>query len=181
MKSLTLIFGTAVAITLASCGQQTYPTGTPSPYPSPYPDRRTSGDYPDDRVIYDEQGRVISRDGRERGNSRNLPQGQGRKGYGSKSAKVYAPGQQKKQGKYYGNGNGSAPQVITVDDRYVQRDSQGRLYYVDQNGNTYYRGSDGRYYLSSQSNQGSVRNNGYDNRGKGKANSNGKGRGKGRN
>ena len=99
----------AVVIFLASCSSTKYPTD-PNTYP--YPDGRSyprQGPYPksnpNEPVVVDRQGRVITRDGRVIGNTRNLPPGQAKKIYGSKSAKVYAPGQRKKvyNDGYYGS------------------------------------------------------------------------------
>ena len=93
----------ASLIFLASCSSTKYPTD-PNNYP--YPDGRTyprQGPYPNgnpnEPVVVDRQGRVITRDGRVIGNTGNLPAGQAKK--------IYAPGQRKKNddGRYYPNSN----------------------------------------------------------------------------
>src|SRR5689334_5781787 len=102
MKKL-LLPSLAAIIFLVSCSSTNYPTDQNDPYPkgksypqqSPYP-------YPnDDGVMVDRQGRVITRDGRVVGNTRNLPPGQAKKIYGGRSAKAYASGQRKKVDRNY--------------------------------------------------------------------------------
>ena len=127
--------------------------------------QKKGGDRDDD----DDDRYDRNRDRRVGNGQRNLPPGQAKKIYGSKSAREHAPGQRKKQNGQYGNNgtygsngtygnNGTVgnngnypPEVISVEDRYVQRDNQGRLYYIDQNGNVYYRGKGGKYYLDHSS------------------------------
>lgn len=143
MKKL-LLSCVVSACLLAGCSTNSYP-GNPTPYPPsqpyPYPERRN------EPVVVTKDGRVISRDGRVIGNTGNLPPGQAKKVYGSKSARVYAPGQRKKHASVY---NSFPPSRIQLNERYAQRDSHGRLYYIDQNGYVYWRGNDGYYYLDSK-------------------------------
>ena len=73
-------------------------------------------------------------------NSGNLPPGQAKKIYGSQSAKAYAPGQRKKY-----------PLVIVYTNEIViNRYSDGRYYYRNNAGYTYWKGNDGRYYLDEK-------------------------------
>ena len=73
-------------------------------------------------------------------NSGNLPPGQAKKIYGGQSAKAYAPGQRKKY-----------PLVIVYTHGIViNRYSDGRYYYRNAAGYTYWKGDDGRYYLDER-------------------------------
>ena len=70
-------------------------------------------------------------------NGGNLPPGQAKKIYGGQSAKAYAPGQRKKY-----------PLVIVYSPGIViSRYSDGRYYYINTEGYTYWKGNDGRYYI----------------------------------
>lgn len=70
----------------------------------------------------------------------NLPPGQAKKIYGGQSAKAYAPGQRKKY-----------PLVIVYTPGIViSRYSDGRYYYRNTAGYTYWKGNDGRYYLDEK-------------------------------
>ena len=70
-------------------------------------------------------------------NGGNLPPGHAKKIYGGQSAKAYAPGQRKKY-----------PLVIIYTPGIViSRYSDGRYYYINTEGYTYWKGNDGRYYL----------------------------------
>lgn len=70
----------------------------------------------------------------------NLPPGQAKKVYGSKSAKAYAPGQRKKY-----------PLVIVYTTGIViKRHTDGRYYYTSSAGHTYWKGNDGRYYIDEK-------------------------------
>lgn len=74
----------------------------------------------------------------------NLPPGQAKKIYGSQSAKAYAPGQRKKYANRY-------PLVIVYTPGIViSRYSDGRYYYRNAAGYTYWKGYDGRYYLDEK-------------------------------
>src|SRR4030095_3805859 len=74
----------------------------------------------------------------------NLPPGQAKKVYGSKSAKAYAPGQRKKYANRY-------PLVIVYTPGIViKKHSDGRYYYRNTAGYTYWKGYDGRYYLDEK-------------------------------
>ena len=74
----------------------------------------------------------------------NLPPGQAKKVYGGQSAKAYAPGQRKKYGNHY-------PLVIVYSPAIViKKHSDGRYYYVNTAGYTYWKGYDGRYYIDEK-------------------------------
>ena len=74
----------------------------------------------------------------------NLPPGQAKKVYGDKSAKAYAPGQRKKSVTRY-------PLVIVYTPGIViKRYTDGRYYYTNTAGYTYWKGYDGRYYLDEK-------------------------------
>src|SRR6187399_3472052 len=73
-------------------------------------------------------------------NGGNLPPGQAKKIYGDQSAKAYAPGQRKK-----------CPLVIVhTTNIVINRYSDGRYYYRNTAGYTYWKGDDGRYYLDEK-------------------------------
>ena len=74
----------------------------------------------------------------------NLPPGQAKKVYGGQSAKAYAPGQRKKYGNRY-------PLVIVYTPAIViKKHSDGRYYYINTAGYTYWKGYDGRYYIDEK-------------------------------
>jgi hypothetical protein len=74
----------------------------------------------------------------------NLPPGQAKKVYGDKSAKAYAPGQQKKYETRY-------PLVIVITPGLViSKYNDGRYYYKNAAGHIYWKGHDGRYYLDEK-------------------------------
>jgi hypothetical protein len=101
--SLVLII--AASETFFGCSSNSYPgsgqypdarqypyPGNQHPYPGnqyPYPNYPTRGGR-NDEVIVTKDGRVIDRNGRVVGTARNLPPGQAKKLYGSKSARDYA-------------------------------------------------------------------------------------------
>lgn len=145
MKKLLLLSVVAASL-LVGCSRNSYPGTTPYPSPQPYPYPAPQPSPRDEPVIVTKDGKVISRDGRVVGHTGNLPPGQAKKVYGSKSAKVYAPGQLKKQGNVY---NSFPPSKILIDERYAQRDKYGRLY-IDQNQYVYWKANDGYYYLDSK-------------------------------
>ena len=77
----------------------------------------------------------------------NLPPGQAKKIYGSKSARPYAPGQRKK----YGYVNRRYPLiVIRTPDIRIGRYNDGRYYYRNPEGYMYWKGYDDRFYLDEQ-------------------------------
>lgn len=77
-------------------------------------------------------------------NPGNLPPGQAKKIYGGQSAKAYAPGQRKKYGTRY-------PLVIVYSPGIViSRHIDGRYYYRNAGGYTYWKGNDGRYYIDEK-------------------------------
>ncbi|MEO5783365.1 MAG: hypothetical protein ABIQ07_08850 [Ginsengibacter sp.] len=102
-------------------GQVRYPNNTNgTTYPSNYPDygvgryprtstRQSDGSiiYPDGRIVYPD-GTIRYPDGRVYSRSRNsrwIPPGQAKKMYGSKSARQYAPGHNKKRDRDYEDDN----------------------------------------------------------------------------
>jgi hypothetical protein len=74
-------------------------------------------------------------------NGGNLPPGQAKKIYGDQSAKAYAPGQRKKSGNRY------TLVIVRTPDIVISRHIDGRYYYRNAEGYTYWKGNDGRYYL----------------------------------
>jgi hypothetical protein len=183
MKSFLL--AVSAALLLTACSRTNYPGSEPYPVPpgqpvpgdTRYPDQsRIPGDpnpYPtgDTRSSYPREGQTdgvvtIIRTGSV--NSEGLPPGQAKKKYGGKSARVYAPGQQKKNG---GAGNGIAT-VISVPDRYASRSNSGQLYYSYRS-NTYWKQNDGYYHLNISDNNAQVYQNG-DKKNKSKAKGKGK-------
>jgi len=73
-----------------------------------------------------------------------LPPGQAKKIYGTKSAKVFAPGQQKKHGAYYPLIIVRTPGII------ILRHADGRNYYKNADNYIYWQGADDRFYLDDQ-------------------------------
>lgn len=118
--SLLLIFVIAV-----SCRSNRSTTGRQYPR-NPTPTETPTKTYP----VYVDAG--------------NLPPGQAKKVYGSQSAKAYAPGQQKKYANRY-------PLVIVYTPGIViNKYSDGRYYYRNTAGYTYWKGHDGRYYIDEK-------------------------------
>lgn len=77
--------------------------------------------------------------------SEKLPPGQAKKVYGDKSAKEYAPGQQKKQ--VYSR---KFPLIIIrTPDIVIKKHNDGRYYYQNSEGYYYWQGSDDRFYLDA--------------------------------
>jgi hypothetical protein len=104
---------------LASCARTNYPERRPYPQ--------------DDGVYYP--------------NGRNLPPGQAKKVYGHRSAKVFAPGQQRHRQPPYGY---RPPLVIIISDHLAYTDRNGARYYDNEYGYRYWRNRDGKYYLDNQ-------------------------------
>lgn len=106
---------------------RTYPRGNPTdPYPD-YPRR----DYPVYRGSDPNPG--------------NLPPGQAKKVYGGKSAKVYAPGQRKKYAyRRYPLIIRRTPEIV------IRRADDGRYYFRNEAGLTYWSGYDDRLYLDQK-------------------------------
>ena len=75
--------------------------------------------------------------------SEKLPPGQAKKVYGDKSAKEYAPGQQKKQV----NSRKYPLIIIRTPDIVIKKHNDGRFYYQNPEGYYYWQGSDDRFYL----------------------------------
>ena len=72
-----------------------------------------------------------------------LPPGQAKKVYGDKSAKAYAPGQQKKNG----NSRGFPLIIIRTPDIVISKHIDGRYYYQNSAGYYYWKGNDDRFYI----------------------------------
>src|SRR4030095_5136254 len=88
-------------------------------------------------------------------NPQNLPPGQAKKVYGSRSARPYAPGQQKK----YGHSYRRYPLIIIrTPDIIIRRHNDGRYYYRNPEGYMYWKGYDDRFYLDEKY----LNNNTYD-------------------
>lgn len=77
----------------------------------------------------------------------NLPPGQAKKIYGSRSARPYAPGQRKKYGYTYRR---YPLIVIRTPDIIIGRYNDGRYYYRNPDGLMYWRGYDDRFYLDEK-------------------------------
>jgi hypothetical protein len=175
MKSFLLAISAALLLT--ACSKTNYPGSEPYPVPpgqpvpgdTRYPDQsRIPGDpnpYPtgDSRSTYPREGQtdgVVTIIKTGNANYEGLPPGQAKKKYGGKSAKVYAPGQQKK------NGGAGIATIISVPDRYASRANSGQLYY-NYRGNVYWKQNDGYYHLNS-SNNNTYQKEGKKNKSKGK-------------
>lgn len=173
MKNFFITSLSATILLFTSCSESTYPTSS-DPYPggqNPYPGGQNP--YPNEPVVIGQDGRVINRDGRQARSRINLPPGQAKKVYGGQSAKVYAPGQQKKNGG--GVYQNLPPNRIAVNDRNAKRAANGQYYYTDRNGYVYWKANDGYYYLDSKYNRTNTKNNKH---GNGKNNYKGNGKGK---
>lgn len=146
------LLAASLVVALTACSRRTTPTNDPYPpadprypspgetrYPSPYPSEDNSRTYP----VEGQRDGVVTVIRTSDVNAENLPPGQAKKKYGSKSAKVYAPGQRKKNG----GAGGKMVTVISVPDQYASRSTTGQLYYVYR-GNTYWKQSDGYYHLA---------------------------------
>jgi len=111
-----------ILIIAISCRSSRYSTGTQYPVNSLPPTQTSTNTYP------------------VQTNGGNLPPGQAKKIYGGQSAKAYAPGQRKKY-----------PLVIVYTTNIViNRYSDGRYYYRNTAGYTYWKGDDGRYYIDEK-------------------------------
>jgi hypothetical protein len=111
-----------ILIIAISCRSSRYSTGTQYPVNSLPPTQTSTNTYP------------------VQTNGGNLPPGQAKKIYGDQSAKAYAPGQRKKY-----------PLVIVYTTNIViNRYSDGRYYYRNTAGYTYWKGDDGRYYIDEK-------------------------------
>lgn len=75
-----------------------------------------------------------------------LPPGQAKKVYGSRSARPYAPGQQKKYGTY----RRYPLIIIRTPDIIIGRYNDGRYYYRNPEGYMYWKGYDDRFYLDER-------------------------------
>ena len=122
LKALSLLLILVIAV---SCRNSRSTTGRQ--YPRSTPTETPTKTYP---PVYAEGG--------------NLPPGQAKKVYGGQSAKAYAPGQRKKYANRY-------PLVIVYSPAIViKKHSDGRYYYVNTAGYTYWKGHDGRYYIDEK-------------------------------
>jgi hypothetical protein len=133
------LLGACIAMAIAACSRTSYPT---DPYPPTDP--RYPNPPGDNGRPYPAEGQkdgvvTIIRTGDS--NYDNLPPGQAKKKYGSQSARIYAPGQRKKNGGY-----NRIATIISVPDLYASRATSGQLYY-NYRGNNYRKENDGYYYL----------------------------------
>lgn len=146
------------AVLFTACSKTSYPT-TPSPvpgdprypdqsrrYPDQNPNPNDSRTYPTDYPKEGQKDGVVTIIKTGNSNNEKLPPGQAKKKYGGKSAKVYAPGQQKKNGNQAGMAT-----VIAVSDVYASRSNSGQLFYVYR-GSTYWKQNDGYFYLEGYNN-----------------------------
>ena len=123
LQAVSLLLILVVAV---SCRSSRSTTGRQYPRNPGYPTQTPTKTYP----VYVDGG--------------NLPPGQAKKIYGGQSAKVYAPGQRKKYANRY-------PLVIIhTADIVISQHSDGRYYYRNTAGYTYWKGYDGRYYLDEK-------------------------------
>jgi hypothetical protein len=151
-----------VVVAFTACSRTSYPTDPIPPtdprypvpgesrYPNPYPSEDNSTAYPAEG----QKDGVVTIIRKNDVNGENLPPGQAKKKYGSKSARVYAPGQRKKNG-----GVAGTPTVISVPDIYASKETTGQLYYLYR-GRIYRKQSDGYYHLAKaneQNNEGQQR------------------------
>jgi len=121
-KFLQTVSFLLILIIAISCRSSRYSTGTQYPVNSLPPTQTSTNTYP------------------VQTNGGNLPPGQAKKIYGDQSAKAYAPGQRKKY-----------PLVIVYTNNIViNRYSDGRYYYRNSAGYTYWKGDDGRYYIDEK-------------------------------
>lgn len=120
IPALQLTIFSAILVLAASCSSGRRVVYRTSPPPS------------DDRRVV-----VVRQDTPPPG---HLPPGQAKKIYGGKSARAYAPGQQKKYRSY--------PLIIVRTPGIVIRThSDGRHYFQNSDGIRYWRGNDDRFYL----------------------------------
>jgi hypothetical protein len=172
------LLAAVVAMSFVACSRKTSPTSGPYPptdprypnpgesrYPNPYPSEDNSTTYPTEG----QKDGVVTIVRTSDANQENLPPGQAKKKYGGQSAKVYAPGQRKKNG-----GTGRMATVISVPDMYASRTTSGQLYY-NYRGNTYWKQNDGYYHLQDQYNKATTTTD------KGESKSKNKGKGKTKN
>lgn len=158
------LLAVSAVLVLTACSRTSYPGSEPYPVPPGqpvpgdprFPDQsRVPGEsrnpvpYPggDNTNTYPREGQrdgvvTVIRTGNA--NYEKMPPGQAKKKYGGQSARVYAPGQRKKNG---GQG-GTIATVISVPDQYASRAQNGQLYYIYR-GNTYWKQNDGYYHLEN--------------------------------
>ena len=121
-----------VLVTMVSCGSsrtttKRYPyPGSPYPYPDdrypqgyPYPDRYPDERYPDRR--YPDYGSTRYQ--------KNLPPGHAKKIYGGRSARPYAPGQQKKYDRRYQDNQRRYEDQRRIE---AEAEQQKKDYYMDK-------------------------------------------------
>ena len=140
------LLAAAFALTITACSKTNYPTyPRTEPFPDPgesrYPNPGSSGDNSTSYPAEGQKDGVVTIIRTGGGSTDHMPPGQAKKKYGSQSAKVYAPGQRKKNG-----GNNRMATVISVPDLYASRATSGQLYF-NYRGNTYRKQNDGYYHL----------------------------------
>jgi hypothetical protein len=136
-KFFTLTTPLIGLILLVSCSSSKSSTKK-YPFPgSPAPQEKNPGQQPTDKNGGDQNSNAA--------HPTNLPPGQAKKIYGEKSAKVFAPGQRKKQGNHY-----YPLIVLKTQDIIILRHTDGRYYYKNQDNFIYWKGDDERFYLDEQ-------------------------------
>jgi len=144
-----LLAGFSAVVLLTSCSTTNNPSSS-DPYPQPgIPNPGNPGNPNGDQTKPypypaegQRDGQVVIIKGGNNDNYKNLPPGQAKKRNGDQSARVYAPGQRKKNGN---NGYG-VPTVISVPDNLASRSNSGQLYY-NYRGKIYWKQNDGYYHL----------------------------------
>ena len=126
LQTVTLL---SILVLLISCRSSRSTSGRQ--YPRSYPSSPTPESPTKTYPVYESTS-----------NPANLPPGQAKKVYGSKSAKAYAPGQRKKFG--------YPLIIIRTPDIVVTRYNDGRYYYRNADGIMYWKGNDGRYYVDEK-------------------------------
>jgi hypothetical protein len=136
-KFFTLTTPLIGLILLVSCSSSKSSTKK-YPFPgSPAPQEKSPGQQPTDKNGADQNSNAA--------HPTNLPPGQAKKIYGEKSAKVFAPGQRKKQGNHY-----YPLIVLKTPDIIILRHTDGRYYFKNSDNLIYWKGNDERFYLDEQ-------------------------------
>jgi hypothetical protein len=137
-KLFTSTFALAGLILVLSACSSSKSSTKKYPYPgSPIPQEKNPGQQPTDKNGGNENNNAA--------HPTNLPPGQAKKIYGEKSAKVFAPGQRKKQGNHY-----YPLIVLKTPEIIILHHADGRYYYKNQDNFIYWKGNDERFYLDEQ-------------------------------
>ena len=148
MKKLilpSLLFFSISSILLVGCSSKTVVRTTPPPPPPPV-------------VVVEKK-------------ESHIPPGQAKKMYGEKSAKDFAPGQQRKRA--------NCPLIIVFNTSMKVTITEGRKWYKNEDEVVYWEGVDGRYYVDERYMPEQYDKKDYDDWNKNKGNSNKKGKGNG--